>query len=520
VLHARFSAPVPEGRTTRYTGTIVGDVRAGGSERTFPFAIDGGPIVRAHAAGPVAAGERLLVRGRLAPLDEPRNPGEPSARELGFEEGVSGELAISAVLARASPDLHDARVWMPLARERASVAVRRLIPEPEASVLAGALWGERGALPEALRAEFQATGTVHVLVTAGLHLGIVAASLAGLWALAGVPRVVASLGTIPLVYLYAWFSGWHLPAQRAAAMIAIVLVARACGARATSLNTLALAAIVVAIAWPPAVWSASFALSFSCVGAIVLFGAPIGRALRRFLPDRLADALALTVSTQIGVWPLSAALFFVLAPYALIANAIVVPLMGLIIPGGALALATAPIPVVGALAARTETVLLAIVIAVVHGIAALPFARVTIAPAPAWAIATYDGAIVAAWFCARRNARAAVVLVAVACAFTLLAANLRPPHGLTITTLDVGQGDATVIRTPHDRVVMIDAGGILERGPTIDGRSPAEAAGERIVLPYLHRAGIARIDLLVLTHPHGEQKLFHVHTYERRPRSL
>jgi competence protein ComEC len=504
-MHGRFfGSVITDSRTARYAGTIVGDVRVTGDDRTFPFAIDGGPVVRAHADAPARAGERLLVRGRVEPLDEPRNPGEPSPRELGFEEGVSGELAISAVFARSPPDLRDPRVWMPIARERASLALRRLIPEPEASVLAGALWGERGTAPETLRAEFQATGTVHVLVTAGLHLGIVAASIGALCAFAGVPRVAAALGTIPLVYLYAWFSGWHLPAQRAAAMIAIVLVARACGARTSSLNTLALAAIAVALTWPAAVWSASFALSFSCVGAIVLFAAPIGRALRRYLPDPAADALALTLATQIGVWPLTAALFFVLAPFSIVANAIVVPLMGLLIPGGGLALVLAPVPFAGPLAARAETVLLAIVLAVVHGIAALPFARITIAPPPAWAIAAYDAMIVAAWFAARRSTSVALMLGAAACALVLLSANIHPPHGLTITVLDVGQGDAIVIRTPHDRVVMIDAGGILERGPTVDGRSPAEAAGERIVLPYLHRAGIAGIDLLILTHPHGD----------------
>jgi len=503
-LHGRFSAAVAESPTARYAGTIVGDVRAAGNERTFPFAIDGGPVVRAYLASGASAGERLVVRGRLAPLDEPRNPGEPSARELGFEEGVSGEITVATVLAREPPDLRDPRVWMPIARERASAAVRRIIAEPEASVLAGALWGERGAVPESVRAEFQATGTVHVLVTAGLHLGIIAALIGALCALAGVPRIAGALGTIPLVYLYAWFSGWHLPAQRAAAMIAIVLVARACGARTSAINSLALAAIVVAIAWPVAVCSASFALSFSCVGAIVLFAAPIGRALRRRLPDPVADALALTVSTQIGVWPLTAALFFVLAPFALIANAIVVPLVGLLIPGGVLALVLAPVPVAGPLAARGETLLLGIALAVVHAIAALPFARLTIAPPPAWAIAAYDLAIVAAWFVARRSARRAALLVAAACVFVLITANVHGPHGLTITVLDVGQGDAIVIRTPHDRVVMIDAGGVLERGPSIDGRSPAEVAGERIVVPYLHRAGIGRIDLLILTHPHGD----------------
>jgi competence protein ComEC len=96
------------------------------------------------------------------------------------------------------------------------------------------------------------------------------------------------------------------------------------------------------------------------------------------------------------------------------------------------------------------------------------------------------------------------------------AANIRPPQPFSITALDVGQGDGLIIRTPHGRTIVIDAGGVLERGATIDGRSPAERSAERIVIPYLQRAGITSIDLLVLTHPHGDHKGEDAH--KRNPR--
>jgi len=92
------------------------------------------------------------------------------------------------------------------------------LDEPYASILAGAMWGERGALPLDLRDEFQDTGTTHVLVTAGLHLGVIAALATWLLSACGSGRIASSIATLALVWLYAFFSGAHLPSLRAATM--------------------------------------------------------------------------------------------------------------------------------------------------------------------------------------------------------------------------------------------------------------------------------------------------------------
>jgi competence protein ComEC len=476
--------------TARYAATVVGDKR---------LALEGVGTVRATFATEVAAGERLIVRGRLEPFDEARNPGEPSLRAIERADGIAGRLAGAVLLTRAPPDPWDARAWAAQLRAAASRSVRAHVPEPSATILAGALWGERGTLPDDLHDAFQATGTVHVLVTAGLHLGVVAALVVALLRPLGLHRALACAIALALVLAYAWVSGAHLPSQRAAVMIGTALVARACGARIASWNALAAAAIAVGALWPAAVESASFALSFSCVAAIVAFAEPLARALHRLpLPERVREAIALTVAAQLGTWPLTAAIFSTLAPYAIIANAAVVPLTALALCGGIATLAFSPV-------APLETGVLRAIEAVVRMMASLPGARATLGVPPPWSIAGYDVlALGAAALLAR--GRLALALLALASASTLLlgATTWRPPHGLEIVFLDVGQADAAVIRTPGDRIVLIDAGGELERGN--QPRSNAEAAGARIVLAYLRRAGIRRVDLLLLTHPHGEHK--------------
>ena len=487
-----------ERATARYAATVTGDVRDNdtGTASTV-LEIDGIGTVRATLRDTVVPGERVLVRGRLEPFDEPRNPGEPSMREIERDDGFTGRLAGARLLAHAPPDPCDVRAWAARLRAAASHRIRASIPEPSATILAGALWGERGALPDDLHDAFQATGTVHVLVTAGLHLGIVAALVAFLLSRLGIHRVAACALALLLIVGYAWFTGAHLPSERAAAMIGVALLARACGARVTSWNALALAALVVAFLWPAAVGSVSFALSFSCVAAIVLFAEPIANRMEPLrLNERIREALALTCATQIGTWPLTAAVFSTLAPYAILANAIVVPLIALVLLGGIVTLALPAL-------APLETLLLLTVEQIVRTIAAFPGARATLAAPPLVPIAAYDIAAIAAAV-ALRNGRTLLSagVLAAACIIVALPNFVRWPHGLEITSLDVGQGDAAVIRTPHDHIILIDAGGELEHGG--GATSNAERAGARIVLGYLRHAGIHSIDLMLLTHPHGD----------------
>jgi competence protein ComEC len=483
--------------TARYVALVSGDVRDGddGAESTL-LTIDGIGTVRATLRTPLVPGERVEVRGRLEPFDEPRNPGEPSMRDIMTDEGIAGRLAAAHVLARLPDDAWDTRAWAARLRALLSQRLRASVPEPSATILAGALWGERGALPDDVRETFQATGTVHVLVTAGLHLGIIAALTMLLLTRCGLHRLSACAATLAVVIAYAWFSGAHLPSERAATMIGVALLARACGARITSWNALAVAGIAVALLWPASVGSASFALSFSCVAAILLLAQPLTNMLERLpVHERVREALALTVATQIGTWPLTAAIFSTVAPYAVLANAIVVPLVAIVLPLG---IATLLIPPLAPLA----TLALLVVRHVVALIAALPGAHATIATPPLITIIAYDASILAvAMLIRRERIRTAVAAFVAACGIVIAPSFIHAPHGLLITHLDVGQADAAVIRTPNDHVILIDTGGELEHG---GANSNAERAGARVVLAYLQRAGIRKIDLMLLTHPHGD----------------
>ena len=488
----------------RCTGTVL-DARSNDGERTtFVFAIDGGPHALVTVRDPPPAGSRAVVRGRLEPLDEARNPGEVSERAIEAEHGISARIE-SATLMQQLGDAQTFDSALARLRAHAHEIVARYLAEPDASIVAGELWGERARLPPDLKSEFQETGTVHVLVTAGLHVGLVALLVAALCSACGAPRTVTCACSICAVWIFAILSGLELPALRAATMASVALTARAFGRSAISWQTLIIAAAVVIAAIPGSVESPSFWLSFCCVGSIFALGVQIEGMFERIphLPHRLREACTLTLATQLGTWPISAAMFEQYSTYALFANLAVVPCVPVTMLLGALTLAFAWLPPLAQAFANLDAWTIAWCIGIVHLLATLPQSAIVMTPAPTALIALYEaGLIAAAWMLRRRGALAAAALMAL-----LTSLVLWPPHALRgplkITVLDVGQADGIVIETPAHHAILVDAGGRLERGP-IGDESEAERVGERIVVPFLIREGIHHLDAIIISHPHGD----------------
>ena len=370
-LRSESAGEIAPARTARYTATVLQERAGDDGIRSYVLRLERGPRVLASFTRTVPPGSSVLVRGRLEPLDESRNPGEPSERSIEAEHGVSGRLSSAAVLAILDPQPRTLEAWIARWQSSALALLRARLPEPGASIVAGELWGERSAMPPELRTEFQETGTVHVLVTAGLHVGLIAWLVALACARLSMPRAYACGVAVVAVWLFAFFSGANLPALRAAAMASAMLSARASGRAALSWNALALAAIVVVALMPASVDTPSFWLSFCCVGAIFACVPALEPLIERLaMHERLREALLLTIATQLGTWPITAYVFLQFSPYAALANIGIVPLVPATMLLGIAQLVLTPIAPLAQAAANLNSWLLTWCVGVVHLIAA------------------------------------------------------------------------------------------------------------------------------------------------------
>lgn len=191
--------------------------------------------------------------------------------------------------------------------------------------------------------------------------------------------------------------------------------------------------------------------------------------------------------------PVAAAHFQHVAPAALVSHMAGTPLVGGAI--GSLAMALVLPPPLDGLGAAAATTIIRLMMAVANGVAALPGAHLAIARPSGLAWLALGLALAGLWRWLRwGRGRSALLPLAGAAALALAAPALytRLPAGLSLLcTMDVGQGDAAVVRTGRGRWILFDA------GPAFGGRD----AGRDIVVPLLRRYGARRVDLFVLSHP-------------------
>src|SRR5207247_1369747 len=360
-----------------------------------------------------------------------------------------------------------------------------------APIVNALVFAPNARLDSDIRERYVRSGLAHLLSISGLHVGFMAAWLAlilGKLHLAARARFGA---TAVLLLGYLWLLGFPAPAVRAGAMLVLADVARLRERVVAPCGVVALAALGVVVEDPWALQSVGAWLSVGGVGAVVWAGRAFARAPR--LARLAAPALVATLVTA----PISAFAFGTVAPIGVLANLVAIPLAGVAVPGLALALALSWVwPWLASLVAAGSGLGLALLDLIAQGAAAVPGGHVVMIAG--WgAAAVWLGVAAAAWWLWTTPRRPWLVAARIAFLTTVLvAASLRGVVSLdecrclSVHFLDVGQGDAAVLRTPAGRWIVIDGG----------PRTPESDAGRRVVIPFLRRHGARRLALAVATH--------------------
>ncbi|MGH9546189.1 MAG: ComEC/Rec2 family competence protein, partial [Terriglobales bacterium] len=496
---------------------------------------------------------------KIFPPRNYRDPGAFDYRGYLAENGIVALASAKAANVEVLPGFAGSRAELLRSRIHRSVIdkIHELWPPRQAALMDAMVIGEDAFINRPTRADFQRSGTYHVLVVSGMNVSILA--LVTFWFLRRlrISDILASAITVSLMVAYALLTALGSPVWRATLMLALYLGARLLYREKSMLNAMGAAALGLMVVNPQVLFGASFQLTFLCVWLVAAVGIPIlerttqpyvrgsrhldsvsydfvlpakivqfrldlrmiaGR-LQRFAGRRIplpalavaarlltgtGEVLLISVVMQIGLALPMAYYFHRATVVGLPANMLVVPLVELLMPAAVAALglgyvwrALAKIPVLIAGFALEG------IAGTVHWLGGLRVADLRV-PTPGTGVILLSAlsiALAMALVRRRPGLAAGGLAVLAASAFWISAVPPRPqirPAVLEMTAIDVGQGDSILLVSPTGRTLLVDAGG-LPRWVHSD-----LDIGEDVVSPYLWSRSISRLDAVAITHPHAD----------------
>lgn len=220
--------------------------------------------------------------------------------------------------------------------------------EDTAEFVYAMLFGYKDVMNDGIQADFAASGTAHLLAVSGLHVVMLAATVSAIFRKMRLPEWASFPLLIAVLFGFGAICGFAPSIVRSIVMIVILELGKIVGGRYDALSSLSLAAASTLIFSPYSLFSLGFLMSYAAVYGIVLFNENIERGLvRTHCPKALAAALAVTISANIGVLPITVHTFGATSLVFMLANLMVVPMVSFAFPVFLVALLIAFIPYMG-----------------------------------------------------------------------------------------------------------------------------------------------------------------------------
>ncbi len=443
---------------------------------------------------PIKAGQKWTFTVKLKRVHGTMNLGGFDYERFLFTEGIGATGYIrpnpKPVLLGCDSVWNSIAVWRQAIIDELST---NLANSPSLALIKALTIGDGTGIKQGQWDVFRKTGTIHLVVISGSHIGLIAGLVyflvLKLWAWTGwlklSPQKVAAVSAVLVGVFYSGLAGFSVPTQRSVIMLIIAMAAIIVQRNNRPLNTLAVALFGVLIFDPLAILAVGFWLSFLAVLLIVYAVSgrmsPIGY---------FWGIVKLNWFTSVGLSPLL--LFFfqqvsVIAPFA---NMVAVPVISFfVVPLALLAV------IVMFISVTLADKLFYLVDFVLQGLwwllaymAELPIATVNHALPSYWALFFSVPGVLLLLAPVGIPVRWLSIVMFLPLAFTEAK---KPETGaIKMTLLDVGQGLSAVVQTSNHLMVY-------DTGVKFSEQSDS---GQNVVLPFLRSQGEVKIDKLIISH--------------------
>ncbi len=393
--------------------------------------------------------------------------------------------------------------WILLLRQQAILGVTEMFPEQSGAFMNALLFGDRQQMTFEVEEQYQQFGLVHLLAISGSHIVLLMVIVYFILLRSGVTREIATVCLIFFIPIYMILAGASPSVIRASITGVLMLIAFMCSIRLSSLDALSITAICMLIFDPYLVFNIGFQFSF--VGSFaLLLSAPL---LLESGNGVIRNSIYISLISQLVSTPILLYHFGYYSPYSIFLNILYVPFLSLIVlPCSIIVLICMPIiPFLAKSFANVLSIGLNLSNDFLSYCESLPFTRLNFGQTPILLVALYCVSIISVLMVWERRISKGMMFIFAGIFLFISTGHYVYPYfreSGSVTFLDVGQGDAILIRLPYDQeIYLIDTGGTIRLNKEEWQRKKHEfSVGNDILIPYLQKEGIKKIDKLIVTH--------------------